>query len=194
MYSAHFSPSVNNRYSKNDSEKARRLLLENFPEIVSATPWEIFCATSDSGPIFVLLVLETNRYAKQSNPHNFSVTHKEMQNFVGLLILSGYNMRYNFRDYWSKSKDLGCPAFSNTMSRARFQQIKSFFHVTNNNDLGSGKMAKITPLYDALNKIFKQFGILHNNLSVDESMVPYFERNSCKQFIRGKPIRFGFKL
>ena len=25
-------------------------------------------------------------------------------------------------------------------------------------------------------------------------MVPHFGRHSCKQFIRGKPIRFGFKL
>jgi len=31
-------------------------------------------------------------------------------------------------------------------------------------------------------------------LSIDESMVPYFGRHSCKQFIRGKPIRFGYKL
>ncbi|CAI6371246.1 unnamed protein product [Macrosiphum euphorbiae] len=29
--------------------------------------------------------------------------------------------------------------------------------------------------------------------SIDESMVPYFGRHGCKQFIRGKPIRFGFK-
>ena len=42
--------------------------------------------------------------------------------------------------------------------------------------------------------MFKQYGILHTNLSVDESMVPYFGRHTCKQFIRGKPIRFGFKL
>ena len=29
---------------------------------------------------------------------------------------------------------------------------------------------------------------------IDESMVPYFGRHGAKQFIRGKPIRFGFKL
>ena len=79
------------------------------------------------------------------------------------------------------------------MSRATFQQIKSFFQV-NNNDLGSGKMAKHTTLNDALNKIFKQYGTLHTKLSVDKSMVPYFGKHSCKQFIRGQLIRFGFKL
>ena len=31
-------------------------------------------------------------------------------------------------------------------------------------------------------------------MSIDESMVPYYGRHSSKQFIRGKPIRFGFKV
>ncbi|CAG4968921.1 unnamed protein product [Parnassius apollo] len=29
---------------------------------------------------------------------------------------------------------------------------------------------------------------------IDEAMVPYYGRHSCKQFIRGKPIRWGYKL
>lgn len=32
------------------------------------------------------------------------------------------------------------------------------------------------------------------NHSVDEAMVPYFGRHGCKQFIPGKPIRWGYKL
>ncbi|VEN53475.1 unnamed protein product [Callosobruchus maculatus] len=31
-------------------------------------------------------------------------------------------------------------------------------------------------------------------LSVDEAMIPYTGRHGCKQFIHGKPIRYGFKL
>ena len=30
--------------------------------------------------------------------------------------------------------------------------------------------------------------------SVDETIVPYYSRHSCKQFIRGKPVRFGYKV
>ena len=55
-------------------------------------------------------------------------------------------------------------------------------------------MAKVEPLYDLLNKKIQQFGIVHEDLSIDESMVPYYGRHSCKQFIRAKPIRFGYKL
>lgn len=39
-----------------------------------------------------------------------------------------------------------------------------------------------------------QFGIWAANLSVDEQMVLYFGRHSCKMYILGKPIRFGYKL
>ena len=35
---------------------------------------------------------------------------------------------------------------------------------------------------------------VHEGLSIDESIVPYHGRHSCKQFISAKPIRFGCKL
>lgn len=45
-----------------------------------------------------------------------------------------------------------------------------------------------------MNEKFMQFGIWEVQLSIDEQMVPYFGRHSCKMFMRGKPIRFGYKL
>ena len=45
-----------------------------------------------------------------------------------------------------------------------------------------------------INENIAQFGILHEFLSADKSMVPYFSRHSWKQFIKSKPARFGFKL
>uniref|UniRef100_A0A2S2R505 PiggyBac transposable element-derived protein 3 n=1 Tax=Sipha flava TaxID=143950 RepID=A0A2S2R505_9HEMI len=32
------------------------------------------------------------------------------------------------------------------------------------------------------------------NINYNELMIKYFGRHSCKQFIRGKPIRFGYKM
>ena len=55
-------------------------------------------------------------------------------------------------------------------------------------------MSKIKPIYDMINEKIVQFRILHEFLSVDESKVPYFGRHSCKQFIKSKPVRFGFNL
>ena len=39
-----------------------------------------------------------------------------------------------------------------------------------------------------------QFGIFHELLIVDDSMVPYFGRHSAKMFLKEKPICFGYKI
>ena len=80
------------------------------------------------------------------------------------------------------------------MSRNKFQKIKGNLHAANNHNLGTSKISKVKPMYDLLNSVMTKFGILHENLSVDESMVPHFGRHSCKEFIRSKPIRFRYKL
>ncbi|KAF2890591.1 hypothetical protein ILUMI_15582 [Ignelater luminosus] len=54
-------------------------------------------------------------------------------------------------------------------------------------------MAKGKPLIVALNRLFMDYAPIEQSISIDESMIPYFGRHGCKQFIRGKPIRFGFK-
>ena len=71
------------------------------------------------------------------------------------------------------------------MSRQRFRDIKRYLHVCDNMSLGTEKMAKVIPIYDALSSKIQSFGILHSQLSIHESMVPYFGKHSCK---RGKPI------
>jgi len=45
-----------------------------------------------------------------------------------------------------------------------------------------------------LNERFVQNWPAEQDVLIDESMVPYYGRHSSKQFIRGKPIRFGFKM
>ena len=73
--------------------------------------------------------------------------------------------------------------------------IKKYIHFADNHALPQGnKVAKIAPLYDELNKGLVKFGVFNELLSVDEAMVPYFGRHSAKMFIRGKPIRFGYKI
>ena len=32
------------------------------------------------------------------------------------------------------------------------------------------------------------------NISIGESVVPYYGRHGCKQYIRNKPVKFGYKL
>lgn len=44
-----------------------------------------------------------------------------------------------------------------------------------------------------LNENFLQLGVFPESVSVDEQMVQCYDHHYPKQFIRGIPVRFGFK-
>nr|CAI5848070.1 unnamed protein product [Callosobruchus analis] len=99
--------------------------------------------------------------------------------------------------YWSMDSDLRNEAVARGMSRNKFRDILRNLHFVNNGQLPPGdKFAKVRPLIDHLNSVFLKYIPLTQNtsISVDESMVPYYSHHSCKQRIKGKPIRYGFKF
>lgn len=54
---------------------------------------------------------------------------------------------------------------------------------------------QVRPIFNNLNKAGKWFlSAGSGSYSVDEIMVPYYGRHSTKQYIRGKPIRYGYKV
>ncbi|KAB0805150.1 hypothetical protein PPYR_02120, partial [Photinus pyralis] len=126
--------------------------------------------------------------------HNFRVTDDEIRLFIGLLLFTGYHRLPRERMYWSLDPDLAIPFVSSAISRNRFQEIKRYLHFADNSGIErNDKMYKVRPIMNILNNKFRQWGILHQNLSIDEAMVKYFGHHSAKQFIRGKPVRFGYK-
>ena len=44
-----------------------------------------------------------------------------------------------------------------------------------------------------MNALLQQFGVFTEDPSIDKQMIPYFGSHSCKIFINGKPIGFGYK-
>ena len=136
-------------------------------------------------------------YARRDkNCPNFELCKEELLRFFDIILISGYHSLPSEQDYWSNQADLGVPDVSVSLSTKRFLQIKSMFHLVDSRELenNSNKIAKVAPIYDTLNSALSQYEISHKFLSVDESMVPYYGRHSCKMFIRGKPIRFGYKI
>ncbi|KAL1416974.1 hypothetical protein MTO96_027272 [Rhipicephalus appendiculatus] len=162
-------------------------------ELVDEEPFDLFARLLNK-EIIGLITDESNRYAQQQNDHNVSIAEHDILQFVTILFLRGYHKLPRSDLYWSKAEDLSVPLVANTMSRAKFRLIKRYIHACDSQNLEKGdKMAKIRPLLRLVNSSLQQFGIFSKNLSVDEQMVPYFGRHSCKMFIRGKPIRFGYK-
>jgi len=104
----------------------------------------------------------------------FSTTLVEIRHFIRLILLSGYHRLPRERDYWNTSSDLGCSLMTKTMSRNCFHELKSYCHLADNNALGNSKLSKVQPICNKLNTAFMQFGMFHDKLSIDESMVPYY--------------------
>ncbi|CAB3231969.1 unnamed protein product [Arctia plantaginis] len=126
---------------------------------------------------------------------NFSLSDQEVYCFIGILILSGYAPLPRRRMYWESNEDTHNILVVKSMRRNRFEEISRYFHVADNTALPENdKMAKVRPLIDMLNAKFLQYAPIEKQISIDESMVPYYGRHGCKQHIKGKPIRFGFKM
>lgn len=79
------------------------------------------------------------------------------------------------------------------MWRNRFDEIMASIHVVDNMNITDDPFFKVRPVFEELNKVNKTITI-QEYLAVDEMMIEYFVRHGFKQFIRGKPIRFGYKI
>ncbi|KAJ8896870.1 hypothetical protein PR048_002216 [Dryococelus australis] len=83
----------------------------------------------------------------------------------------------------------------NALSRDWFEIIMSNLHCCDSENLDvSDRFTKVRPLFTMLNDRFQAYAPHSEKHSVDEAMVPYFGRHGCEQFIRGKPIKYGYKL
>jgi len=142
------------------------------------------------------MVKQSILYARrEKSVPDFETTEGEMMRFLGILLLSGYHVLPEESHYWSNQPDLGVRIVSEAMTSKRFKEVKRFLHLADNANLQLGnKVAKVTPLYNSLNTNLTIFGVFQKELSVDESMVPYYGKFGIKMFIKGKPIRFGYKL
>ena len=133
-------------------------------------------------------------YAQQKGS-SLDVTWEEIGQFFGILLFSGYHTVPQENLYWCSAEDMSIPIIPSVMPRNHFKDIKRYFHLSDNNMLQKGdKLGKISPLYRELGKNLMQFGIFHKELSLNESMVPYYGHHPSKMFIKGKPIRFGYKI
>ena len=99
------------------------------------------------------------------------------------------------RMYWCNDFDIETPIFAKSVSRDRFEEIKKYLHFANNDELATNnRFSKMQPIFDITKNNLQQFGVFSQFLSIDEQMVSYRGRHPCKQFIRNKPVRFGYKM
>ncbi|GAB0099758.1 hypothetical protein DMENIID0001_156450 [Sergentomyia squamirostris] len=125
----------------------------------------------------------------------FSMLQKEFSAFMGIVFFMGYHVLPNIRDYWSKQSDLRVDFVSSVMTRQRFENIRSALHFNDNSTADKNDRAnKIRPIIEHLNKCFQEAREPTLQQSIDEHMVKFKGRNLMKQYIRNKPIKWGFKM
>lgn len=82
--------------------------------------------------IILFLVEETNQYALFKNLPDPKVSLEEMNCFLAILILSGYNELPSKRMYWEQNLDTRKELVYNAIRRNRFEQILRFLHLASN--------------------------------------------------------------
>ena len=164
---------------------------EEWEEIIKS-PTDVFKAMF-SGDLVLHVTNQTKLYAVQHGKGNLNILEDKIGTFIAVLLLSGY-CKVPYRDlYWADAPDTHNATVSCAMSKNTFQEILSSFHLADNTQITEDRYYKVRVLFEKLNFNFKQYGSFVSH-SVDESIIPYYGKHSTKQFIRGKPIKFGFKL
>ena len=68
-------------------------------------------------------------------------------------------------------------------------------HLADNSNLDKeDRFPNVRPLNDELNEQCVVNYLPEQSVSIDESMVPYFGRHGCEQYMRNKPVKFGNKF
>ena len=97
---------------------------------------------------------ETNLCSVQITGKCIKTTSKEIEKFLGILIFAGLLNFPQYQMYWNNSTKL--LAISDAMSVNRFQQLKRFFHVSNNqlapkkDDGNYDPPCKVRPILDSV--------------------------------------------
>jgi hypothetical protein len=158
--------------------------------------------------IFNLIVDQTNIYGKQKKRRNSrnntdpweDVITKDIESFLGIIIVMGINSLPTMKHYWSKDNVFHNSFISSIMSRNRFLQIFYNLHLADNSlepKSGSTNYSKIYKIKHFVEILLRNF---QNNYkfghygSIDETMVKFKGRSSLKQYIPSKPIKRGYKI
>ena len=158
-------------------------------------PIDVFkdCFSED---IMNYICRETVKYAVQGGDFQFTLSEDDLYKYFGILLLSGYNKLPQRKMYWETRTDSNNFLVRHAMNRNKFEKIHKHLHFNDNSKLNAcDKLYKVRPLLDHLNDKFCLYvQPMGNHFSLDEAMEPYFGHHGIKQFIRGKPIRYGFKF
>ena len=110
-----------------------------------------------------------------------------------MLLMSGYHQVPRRKMIWEQKPDCHNSLIANAIRRDSADAMLKSLHFRDNSKIDGDCYFKVRPIFENLNKAGKYF-LDGQHYSVDEAMIPYFGRHHTKQYIYGKPVRFGYKV
>ena len=140
-----------------------------------------------------------NRYALENNAIGWvPLDRKRLRCFIAIIILSGYVRLPSYKMLWEEQPDVQQKLVKESgLPREQFRVILQNVHFCINSELDpEDKCAKVRPLLRILRTNIQRYAVMTKEVSVDESMIPYFGKygNRLKQRMPLKPIRSGYKV
>ena len=164
----------------------------NLNETVS--PIENFPLVTGLDELLELIAEKSNLHAHQ-NGRNFTVTKEELKAFLGINFVMAINKLPTIAEYWRVDNLMGNDGIQNTMIRNRFSEILQNLHFADNRkDDKTDKAFKMRPVIDHLNWKVSEVLSKNSEQSIDEHMVKFKGGSGMKQYIKSKPIKWGFKF
>lgn len=98
------------------------------------------------------------------------------------------------RLHWSQNDIYANARIKNAMKRDRFISILKYLHFSDNTTArAEDRLHKIRNIVEAIVHTFKSTIKPGKNIVIDESMIPWRERLSFRQYIPGKRHKYGIK-
>ena len=117
---------------------------------------------------------------------------EELEQWIGIAMQMSVKKISDTRMHWSQYSFSN--KISSTMTRQRWEDIKSNLHLVDNSTINENdKIGKIRILVDHLRQEFQKIPMLEF-LSVDEQIVPFKGASSMKQYVPKKPHKWGYKI
>lgn len=179
------------KFTKPAECKLEATVLLDLPEL--ANPLQIFERTTDFDKLLQHICEQTNLYAAQ-NGREFITNQEELRAFLGINFMMSISKLPNLKSYWNVDTYIGNEGIRNSMTRDRFMKILQNIHFADNQTADkSDKAYKLRYIINHLNEAFQEAMSDADKQSIDEHMTKFKGRMSCKQYMKNKPIKWGFK-
>lgn len=166
-------------------------IILDIPE--NATPIDIFEKTTNLDVLVDLITEQTNLYAAQ-NGREFVTSKEEIRAFLGINFIMSVSKLPNLKCYWNVDSFFSNDGVRNAITRTRFTSILQNLHFADNESADkSDKGYKMRTVITHLNEAFREAVSDASKQSIDEHMTKFKGKMSCKQYMKNKPIKWGFK-